>query len=377
MEALILSCATGGGHHAAAEAVQEELLRRGHHAELLDPYVLSGTNMDEKVGNCYIKCVQKIPGLFGIIYRLGDLYRRLPGKSPVYWANRKTADYMQKYLAQHSYDVILTTHLFPGEILTHLRKRGVTLPKIIYISTDYTCIPFTEEIECDYFIIPSSMQEQEFRLWGIPSEKVIPIGIPVKQGFREEMSREKALELLGLNPQKRYILMAGGSIGAGKIVEAIHILHEYLQEHEEVILIVVCGSNQKLYEKLKNRYKDEKQILLLKKTECMPEYLKACDFYLSKPGGISSTEAAVANIPLIHISPIPGCETQNARFFSGSGMSIGVSKLKRELLPAVQQLADEEVITNMKQAQHEMVDPFTAEKIADFAEKVATGHEKM
>ena len=40
MEALILSCATGGGHNAAAEAMQEELQCRGHHVQLLDPYVL-------------------------------------------------------------------------------------------------------------------------------------------------------------------------------------------------------------------------------------------------------------------------------------------------------------------------------------------------
>ncbi len=373
MEALILSCTTGGGHHAAAEAVQEAMMSRGHHAELLDPYGLSGADMDKKVGGCYIKCVQKMPGLFGVIYRLGNLYRKLPGKSPVYWANRKTADYMQEYLKQHSYDVILTTHLFPGEILTHLRKRGITLPKVIYISTDYTCIPFTEEIECDYFIVPSPMQEKEFCLWGIPPEKLVPIGIPVKRGFREKMSREEALECLGLNAQKRYVLIAGGSIGAGKIFEVIRILHRYLREHEEVILIVVCGTNQKLYEKLKNKYREEPQILLLKTTECMAEYLKVCDFYISKPGGISSTEAAVSNIPLIHIPPIPGCETKNERFFSECGMSIGVSNLKKELPRAIQQLASREVIVDMKKAQHEIIDPLAGEKIAEFIEEIISG----
>lgn len=373
MEALILSCATGGGHNAAAQAMHEELVRRGHRADILDPYTLFGKAAAARVGGCYVQCAQKAPGLFGGIYRLGDLCRRLPGKSPVYWANKKAADRMQEYLRAHSYDVILTTHLFPGEILTHLRRRGVPLPKLIFIATDYTCIPFTEEIACDYFVIPSTMQKQEFCSWGIPPEKIIPIGIPVKRGFREKADRERTLARLGLDPQNRYILLAGGSIGAGEIYEAVRILQGYLQEHREVVLIVVCGTNQKLYRKMAEKYHDEPQLLLLKNTEHIAAYLQVCELYISKPGGISSTEAAVANIPLIHISPIPGCETRNASFFAACGMSIGVSNLKKELLQAVRRSTNRETVVKMTEAQRKAVDPSAAEKIAAFAEELAAG----
>ena len=335
MEALILSCSTGGGHHAAAKAMKEEMEGRGHHVDFLDPYMLSGTGRDERIGNRYVRCAQRMPEVFGGIYRIGNLYRRLPWKSPVYWANRRTADDMQEYLKQHRYDVILTTHIFPGEILTHLKRRGAALPKMVYIATDYTCIPFTEETECDYYIVPSPGQKREFCSWGIPREKVVPIGIPVKHEFKEEMSREKALELLGLDLEKRYILMAGGSIGAGEIFKAVCVMQGYLEDHRETVLIVMCGTNQKLYAKLKSKYQEEPQILLLKRTECMAEYLKACDFYISKPGGLSSTEAAVSHTPLLHISPIPGCESENVRFFAESGMSLCVSDLEKELLQSV------------------------------------------
>ena len=60
MDALILSCSTGGGHNAAAEAMAEELKRRGHHVDLLDPYTLTGKNRDRLVGNAYVKCVQSL-----------------------------------------------------------------------------------------------------------------------------------------------------------------------------------------------------------------------------------------------------------------------------------------------------------------------------
>lgn len=38
------------------------------------------------------------------------------------------------------------------------------------------------------------------------------------------------------------------------------------------------------------------------------------ELLLTKPGGLTTTEAATINIPIIHTMPIPGCETYNAEF---------------------------------------------------------------
>lgn len=89
MDALILSCGTGGGHNAAASAVAEELTRCGHRAMLLNPYTLYSEGLAEKINNFYIKPVQKAPTAFGAVYSAGQLYRRLPVHSPVYYRNGK------------------------------------------------------------------------------------------------------------------------------------------------------------------------------------------------------------------------------------------------------------------------------------------------
>lgn len=83
MEALILSCSTGGGHNTAAQAVFEALTERGYHAVRMDPYTLVSEELANKVGQTYIKLVQKSPKLFGAVYDLGNAYRKLPGRSPV------------------------------------------------------------------------------------------------------------------------------------------------------------------------------------------------------------------------------------------------------------------------------------------------------
>ena len=56
-------------------------------------------------------------------------------------------------------------------------------------------------------------------------------------------------------------------------------------------------------------------------TSRMPLYMDAADLILTKPGGLSSTEAAVKALPMIFIDAVPGCETRNYEFFIENGFA--------------------------------------------------------
>lgn len=368
MDALILSCSTGGGHNAAAAAIKEALTLRGHHAVMLDPYELAGKNLDRKVGNTYIKIAQKTPRLFGVIYKLGDEYRRLPIRSPVYAVNKGMLGKMQAYLQDHPFDVIFTTHIFPGEILANMKNKGVSLPKRIFVATDYVCVPFTEEIDCDYYVTPGKALNPDFVRRGIPKEKLVPAGIPVRQSFCADISREEALEELGLDPQNRYLLLSGGSMGAGLIGKTVGLLCRHLQEQPSCRLIVICGNNEKLMEQLRADYGMDPRVILIGTTDRMALYMKGCDAFLSKPGGLSSTEAAVSGIPLIHISPIPGCENKNMEFFQQCGMSLAIGSRIEELPAALEKLP--ELAPQMRANQKKYINAAAAEDICKFAESI-------
>ena len=79
---------------------------------------------------------------------------------------------------------------------------------------------------------------------------IVPAGIPVRQSFRSDISREDALNKLGLDPQNRYFLLSGGSMGAGLIGKTVGLLCRYLQAQPSCRLIVICGNNEKLLEQL-------------------------------------------------------------------------------------------------------------------------------
>lgn len=371
MEALILSCSTGGGHNAAGKAVAQALESRGHHVTILDPYQLASDGLALTIGNMYIKLVQKAPRLFGFVYFLGNMVRRFPGHSPVYWINGKMTDRMEEYLQQHSFDVIVMPHIFPAEILGHMKNSGITLPPTIFVATDYACIPFTEETACDYYVIPSPELKEEFCKRGIPEEKIMPLGIPVRDEFFNEKERDRALKKLHLPSDKRYFLLSGGSIGAGKIASSIRCLRQYLKENRDYRLVVICGNNLRLYRRLRKKYQSDEQLLILQSTPHIADYMKACNAFLSKPGGLSSTEAAVLKIPLIHISPIPGCEKKNAVFFATRGMSVSVAKPGKELLKAIEGLKDVQAVERMRENQGRYIHPHACEDICQLAERLA------
>ena len=368
MDALILSCGTGGGHNAAASAIVEELTRRGHRAVMLNPYMLHSRRLAEKIDSLYIKAAQKAPTAFGAVYSAGELYRRLPFRSPVYFVNYSMVPLMEEYLTRKHFDIIITTHLFPAEILTCMKKKGIHIPKTIFIATDYTCIPFTEETECDAYIIPSDKLKAVFTARGLPGEKLYPLGIPVSRSFSQKEDRQTACKRLGLDPDKRYVLAAGGSMGGGKVKKIIQTLADEIAGRKDTKLIVICGSNKRMHDELVRKALPGVKVIGF--TSDMAEYMKAADLFVTKPGGLSSTEAAVCGIPMIHVAPIPGCETYNARFFSGCGMSRFCHTSKRELAEALKILDSKTECDTMVRNQRKLIRPDSAGRISDFAEEM-------
>ncbi len=143
LDALILFCGTGGGHGGTAYALKKELEQRGHTADMMDPYTLINEHLGENIGGAYISMVRWVPIVFATLYQAGEIYRKLPIHSPVYAFNKRVADPLRRYVAEHHYDVLLVPHLFPGMVIEAIKEEGASLPPSIYIATDYTCIPFT------------------------------------------------------------------------------------------------------------------------------------------------------------------------------------------------------------------------------------------
>ena len=368
MDALILSCGTGGGHDAAAKAIMEEMCIRGHKATILNPYTLYSDELAQKINNTYVSMVQNKPRLFGVIYSAGQVYRKLPCKSPVYHINRHMIPIMKEYLSNHQYDIMISTHLYPAEIITNLKDKHIEIPITLYVSTDYVCIPFTEETTCDAYVIPADDLIPHYVGLGIPKEKLYPLGIPVNRVFAQPESKEEARRRLNLDSGKIYILIAGGSMGGGTINKTIDILIDKVSFQQNVALIIVCGNNKDLYDGLIS--KQSENMIVLGYTDDMAGYLHASDVFVTKPGGLSSTEAAVCGIPILHTAGIPGCETYNEDYFQNHGMSVICNNPTDIMEKAIELVSSQSKSAEMIEQQHKKIDGSATAKICTLAERL-------
>ncbi len=362
MKVLILSCGTGGGHNSAAFAIKEELDRRNIECEFREYLELVNDKVKKHVNNLYIKSTYRNGKVFKVVYRLGELYGRTKIKSPVYALNSFSKRKLYEYIQENRFDYVITTHLFAAQALTTIRKQHNI--HFVAIATDYVCIPFWEEANPDYYIIPSKDLEKDFLDKGINQKKLMPLGIPVSNNFSVEYDKNEQLEELGLSKDKKYILILTGSMGFGNITM---VLEKFLEKSEKDLkLIVSCGNNKKLLKTLDEKYNSDNRVIILPFTREIYKYMRISDVILSKPGGLTSTEVATLNKPFIHTMPIPGCENYNANYFSEKKMSIKCN-LQEEIIDNTYKLLNNEELKNeMLESQRKNIDKEACKKICDF-----------
>lgn len=357
---LILSCNTGGGHNAAGRAVREVFEAHGCEALFPDYLSLAGEKVSRLVSDTYIETARRSPRLFGQAYRLGMAVSRHSTLSPIYYANHLMAGYLRDYLKANPVDAIVMPHLYPAETLTYMKRSGEALPLTFAIATDYTCIPFWEETDCDFYVLPAPDLVGEFVERGMPERKLLPLGIPVSSAYSQPLSRQEARRRLDLPEEGRCILIMGGSMGAGSLYE---LTHRLLEQTAEERLVVIAGSNEKTAEHLRGLSEAQPRLRVLRYTQEVPLYLRACDLLFTKPGGLTSTEAAVSGIPLVHTDPIPGCETQNSLYFSERGMSRTAPSVEGQVTCGLSLLRCPEACEAMRACQRQGVPEGAAERI--------------
>lgn len=378
MHVLILSCSTGGGHNSAGAALLESLKKRGHTGEQVDFLALAGERVSQLVSGAYVGMVKTVPAMFGVTYGLGRAVsaaeRALGVRSPVYAACAQVIPALEAYLKEHPCDAVAAPHVFPAMALTEIKRRGVPLPLTAAIATDYTCIPFFEETDCDYTLIPSALCLDEFRRRGMAEERLVPLGIPVSNQFREKIGREASCRAVGLDPDHRWVLLMGGSMGAGHLSQLTRSLL-YLMPGD-VHLAVICGSNEKLRREMLRKFGGEPRVSVTGRTEQVARYMEASELLYTKPGGITTTEGAVMGVPMVHMAPIPGCETRNRQLFTSHGISVSARGVLAQAVKGRRLLADPARCRRMVEAQRIQITADSAGRAALFLEEKAGGKQQ-
>ena len=370
MKILILSCNTGEGHNSSAKAIQAALKRQGVECDIEDTLAARSEWLSKAISDLYEFSI-KI-SLFGLIYRLAEKYNalQLKSKSPIYAFSWLFASRIAQMLQERQYNGVICVHLFPAEAITMIRhKFGQQVPSI-FVMTDYTCIPLLYETEVDRYIIPHSDLTEEFVSKGIARNKLQAVGIPVDEGrFTDCIPKEKARKIVNQlyewnEASGNWYMIMGGSMGFGNITRLIQELDMRTTRHDRIVCI--CGRNSKLQRDIEKRFPGSNKVKALGYTRKIALIMDASDVLMTKPGGITSTEAIIKKIPLVHIEPIKGLEEDNATFFREAGIALGARRIAEQAAQAVHLCGNETAKQQMIQNQRRISNVTCSNDIADF-----------
>lgn len=364
MRPLILSCNTGAGHNSAGKAVREQFLKNGVDCQILDALSFASESLSRFVCNFYVKAAINVPNVFGVCYRACEALSSPRIRSASYIANTGYSHALHRYLVENRIDTVIMPHIFPAQCMTHIRKKYRMNVKTYLISTDYDCCPFVEETSTDAFFIPHESITAEFINRGVGEERLFVSGIPTMEKFFRKMEKAKARSQLQLPDKIPIILVMSGSMGFGKLEDMVRLLRNRMPE--KCNIVVLGGNNERLKASLRSNFGDDTRIRVLDFTNQADLYMDACDVMLTKPGGLSSTEAAVKNVPLVHTAPIPGCETDNLLFFNQFGMSVSGETPAQTADAAIKLLEKPEMQRAVMDAQRKNTNPHSAADIVRY-----------
>lgn len=348
MRILILSCNTGEGHNSAAKAILEELGNKGIDCHMTDSLSFWSPRMSRLICGCHVNLYKKAPALLNAGYRTAEkLHSEPEDRSLVYSLLSQGADKLRDYLVSHQYDAVICTHVFSGLLTRRVRQdHGCDLP-FFFVATDYTCSPHVSECQADYYMIPDEALAAEFIQSGIPAKALVPTGIPVSQCFFAPRYPALSRAALGLPEHGRVVLLMCGSMGCGPMKKTARLLTE--QMPAGTLLVAICGSNRKLFEDL-SEMGPLPNLQVVGFVKEVPIYMDAADLILTKPGGLSSTEAAAKRLPMIFIDAVGGCEARNLDFYKSCGLAESAKDPEDICALVTRKLTDPQALAAMSQA---------------------------
>ena len=343
MKLLILTCSTGGGHNSAAKAVAQAARDMGAECTVVDALRFLPLFDGKVISRGHTFVYRHLPRLFGAGYK----YEERGGARAFRIECSRGARSLHRFIAAGGFDAVITVHVFAGFMLASLRaKNQLNIPAAL-VATDYTCSPGVADCDLDLTFVPYGLTD-EFVSCGLPAERVVETGIPVSKEYSTKIARPIARNELGLDKDGKLILLMCGSMGCGPMEELALELCETLGGRGTVAAL--CGTNERLRDQLSREAPENLRAVGF--TKDVPLWMDAADMIISKPGGLTSSEAMAKRLPMIVIDAVPGCETKNREYLTASGCAL-TSATERIPYLANELLTDEalaaRLVRNMEQ----------------------------
>lgn len=325
---LLISASIGGGHTAAARALESACLEKGldvKHIDLLD-YIPLPLRLVYK--QTYFDLVHTAPDF---IDWLGKNLDKKPTESKSRRErlrariSRLISYYLPRAINEYQPDFIIHTHFIAPEILS-TRGRRLSVPQAVVI-TDFAAHSLWLQPKIARYFVASDEVKVHLEMSGVDSERIRVTGIPVDGRFSRLESKAEARAALGLSSSKDFILFMASGLDEKVLVQLMRQLETMRYPLKATI---VLGRSEELRETAERELRPETtdvDIELVGFTRDIPRYMAAADLLVGKPGGLTTSEALAASLPIAVVSPYPLQEEANTTFLLEHGAGFRIDPL--------------------------------------------------
>ncbi len=340
---IILTASTGAGHNQAAANLKRIFEEQGIYVHIVDMFKSTGKGMNMLIADGYKILATKMPKAYGIFYKSSDhkTFNKVVFRN-VFLATELRLKWI---INEFKPAMIISTHPFGAPIIGKLKDKGsINLP-FVQIVTDFKAHYAYIQNSIDAYVVASQFTADSLIERGIDSKKIHVYGIPTREEFMRKRSRQFSSD----KPFR--LLIMGGSMGLQSMKSAVDNL---LTVNKKLQLVVVCGKNAVLAEQLASEHKAEianGKLEVHGFVDNIHELMDQSDLIISKPGGLTTTEAIHKCIPMIIPFAIPGQEEENTNFMVENEMAIEVQdidKLQHHIESLIDDVAQyEKMVDNM------------------------------
>ncbi len=361
----ILSLGIGAGHLRAAEVIHRALYDGGEDIEARTMDALDDATrwFDWVYVRPYWWMLWRAPWLWRWTFE-----RRLThhhhATAPA-WVFRHGCRKALNQLKAMSPHLVIATEVGAAELAALGRREGVFSAPILAVQTDFVTEPPWFQPEIDFYCVGSEEAKRQLTGWGVSSHRIVTCGIPVDPAFALRFDRAEVMKALGLEARRPVILVMGGGMGPAPLDEIVRSLERCGQP---VQVLAVAGRNREVRLRLEQlRGRVALDLHIFGWTENIPELMAAADVLITKPGGLTTSEALAAGLPMVLTHPIPGPEERHLHYLTGLEVAVGAPTLADipKIISAL--LREPQRLKAMSQRARELARPDAADGVAQVA----------
>ena len=329
---LILTLSFGAGHLSAARNVAAEIRRRLPAAEVRSIDALENCSLPFRALYVwtYWWMIRYAPRLWNRFFR-ARLERRDEQTAPV-WMWQKGCRKVFAEIERFQPDAIVAAEVGASEIAVIARRAHLTRAPIVNVITDFEAEPIWVKPEIAAFAVPNREVAAQLQNWGANAAQIKICGIPLDASFSFRHDSEKVKKQFDLD-EKPVVLLMGGGMGPTVMDE---VAARLLEKGENLNVVALVGRDERARRKL-GKLSDSATVNLkiLNWTNEVVALMQAAWILVTKPGGLTLSEAAACGVPLVFFDAIPGPEESNAELFAAAGAGVstrGASATAAEVL---------------------------------------------